>query len=268
MDGEQMNLDYLLQELMEINGVDSGLPTRLNEKKYLIRSLMNITPPHDLSQEYYTAEAAYLQNELSQKHITGMDEIHEKIGHKIFLWQGDITTLQTDAITNAANNALLGCFHPHHNCIDNAIHSASGLALRNACHAIMTKQGSKEATGGAKITRGYNLPSKFVIHTVGPIVDGPLTQDHKTSLKNCYLACLSAAGKHESIRSMAFCSISTGVFNFPKEQAAAIALETITHYMNHTPDALDRVIVNVFSEDELNVYRKVSSADQSRSGKN
>lgn len=251
--------DYLLKKLMEINGLDSDLPTALHEKKHLIRSLMNITPPRDLSEEYYIAETEYLQGELSKKQITGIDEIHEIIGPRIFLWKGDITTLQADAITNAANSDMLGCFQPHHNCIDNAIHSASGLALRNACHEIMTNQGTKEETGGAKLTRGYNLPSKFVIHTVGPIVDSDLTQANKTLLKKCYQSCLAIAGEHEEIRSIAFCSISTGVFNFPKVNAALIALETITKYLENYPDALDKVIINVFSEDELNVYRKISS---------
>jgi O-acetyl-ADP-ribose deacetylase (regulator of RNase III) len=173
------------------------------------------------------------------------------------LWQGDITTLRADAIVNAANDALLGCFIPFHACIDNAIHAAAGPRLREACGRIMQSQGAPEPTGTAKITPGYHLPASYVLHTAGPIVRGPLRRDHADALASCYLSCLDLAAQTADIRSVAFCCISTGVFGYPKEAAARVALATVDRWLRAHPGALDRVIFNVFSPDDRAVYAKL-----------
>ena len=177
---------------------------------------------------------------------------------KTVLWQGDVTALQVDAIVNAANNQLLGCFQPFHACIDNVIHSLAGPRLRDDCHTIMGLQNVLEPTGGAKITRGYNLPSRYVIHTVGPILDGGRTQvsdTEESQLNSCYTASLDLAAQIEDLRSLAFCCISTGVFGYPKEQAAQTAMTAVANWMSTHPDALDLVIFNVFTMEDLGIYK-------------
>ncbi|MFD5407829.1 protein-ADP-ribose hydrolase [Streptomyces griseorubiginosus] len=170
------------------------------------------------------------------------------------LWQGDITTLAADAIVNAANSAMLGCFVPLHPCIDNAIHSAAGPGLRDDCHTVMELQGHPEPTGTAKITRGGRLPAPYVLHTVGPIVDGTLGPDHGQALASSYRACLDLAAETGGIRTVAFCSISTGVFGFPKAPAARIALDTVADWLDEHPGVLDRVIFNVYADDDHATY--------------
>ncbi|MEU2269809.1 protein-ADP-ribose hydrolase [Streptomyces olindensis] len=170
------------------------------------------------------------------------------------LWQGDITTLAADAIVNAANSAMLGCFVPVHPCIDNAIHSAAGPALRDDCHTIMELQGHPDPTGTAKITAGHRLPARYVLHTVGPIVHGPLQADHEVALASSYRACLDLAAEAGHIRTVAFCSISTGVFGFPKGPAARIALDTVADWLDTHPGIVDRVIFNVFADDDHATY--------------
>ncbi|MGX1563909.1 protein-ADP-ribose hydrolase [Streptomyces sp. NPDC055506] len=173
---------------------------------------------------------------------------------RMVLWQGDITALGADAIVNAANSAMLGCFVPQHPCIDNAIHSAAGPRLRDDCHTIMTRQGHPEATGTAKITRGYHLPARYVLHTVGPIVDGVLRPTHERLLAASYRACLDLAADVADIRTVAFCSISTGVFGYPKRPAARIALDTVADWLDAHPGRLDRVIFNVYAPDDRAAY--------------
>ncbi|TPQ23974.1 protein-ADP-ribose hydrolase [Streptomyces sporangiiformans] len=173
------------------------------------------------------------------------------------LWQGDITTLTADAIVNAANSALLGCFVPRHPCIDNAIHHAAGPRLRADCHLIMSRQNAPEPTGTAKITRGYHLPARYVLHTVGPIVDGPLRPRHEHALASAYRSCLNLAAEVDTVRTLAFCAVSTGVFGFPKSPAARIALRTVADWMNTHPGRLDRVVFTVFNEDDQDAYRSV-----------
>ncbi|MER7693298.1 protein-ADP-ribose hydrolase [Streptomyces sp. NPDC097610] len=172
------------------------------------------------------------------------------------LWQGDLTTLVADAVVNAANSALLGCFAPMHPCIDNALHAAAGPRLREDCHTVMTLQGHPEPTGTAKITRGYHLPARHVLHTVGPIVDGPLRPDHADALAASYRACLDLAAEAGGIRTVAFCSISTGVFGYPKAPAARIALDTVADWLDRRPGQLDRVIFNVFTDDDRAAYAR------------
>lgn len=176
------------------------------------------------------------------------------VAEKIILWKGDITTLNVDAVVNASNIKLLGCFVPLHSCIDNAIHSSAGFQLRNDCAVIMGLQNEDEPAGFAKITRAYNLPSRFILHTVGPIVDGLLREEHALLLKNCYVSCLDLAERIEEIRSMAFCCISTGVFGFPIQEASEIAIRTVSAWLEKNPEAFDKIIFNVFSEYDYNVY--------------
>ncbi|MFE6496669.1 macro domain-containing protein [Streptomyces sp. NPDC057748] len=166
------------------------------------------------------------------------------------LWQGDLTTLAADAVVNAANSALLGCFIPMHPCIDNAIHAAAGPRLRADCHTIMSLQGHPEPTGTAKITRGYHLPARYVLHTVGPIVDGPLLPQHEQALAASYRTCLDLAAEVDGLRTVAFCGISTGVFGYPREPAARTALDAVASWLDRHPAHLDRVIFNVYTDDD------------------
>ncbi|MFC9131545.1 protein-ADP-ribose hydrolase [Streptomyces sp. NPDC057099] len=170
------------------------------------------------------------------------------------LWRGDITTLGADAVVNAANSALLGCFAPVHPCVDNAIHAAAGPRLRADCHTIMTRQGTPEPTGTAKITRGYHLPARYVLHTVGPIVDGPLRPQHDRALAASYRACLDLATEVDGLRTVAFCGIGTGVFGYPKKPAARTALDTVADWLDAHPGRLDRVIFNVYADEDHAAY--------------
>lgn len=170
------------------------------------------------------------------------------------LWQGDLTTLDADAVVNAANSALLGCFAPMHPCIDNALHAAAGPRLRDDCHTIMCLQGHPEPAGTAKITRGHHLPARYVLHTVGPIVDGPVLPEHEQALAASYRACLDLAAEVDDLRTLAFCGISTGVFGYPKAPAARIALDTVADWLDLHPGRLDRVIFTVYADDDRAAY--------------
>lgn len=173
------------------------------------------------------------------------------------LWRGDITTLQADAIVNAANAQLLGCFQPFHACIDNAIHWFAGPQLRQDCARLMSLEARAEASGEAKITRAFNLPSRFVLHTVGPIVQGELTAVHRRQLADSYHACLRLAHEMTNIRTIAFCGISTGVFGFPKDAAARIALQVLETWFDGYTGPIEKVVINVFSEEDEQVYRRI-----------
>lgn len=179
-------------------------------------------------------------------------------GTKLVTWQGDITTLQADAIVNAANSQMQGCFQPFHACIDNAIHAAAGPRLREDCHTIIHLQGEDEVTGTAKITRGYNLPSQFVLHTVGPIIHqgAHLTSGDKQALADCYTSCLDLALEHGDIESVAFCAISTGVFGFPKEEAASIAIDTVNSWLSTKNHSIKQIIFNTFDEHTTELYQR------------
>ncbi|MFE2141555.1 protein-ADP-ribose hydrolase [Streptomyces sp. NPDC059456] len=181
------------------------------------------------------------------------------------LWQGDLTTLAADAVVNAANSALLGCFVPMHPCIDNALHAAAGPRLRADCHTIMSLQGHPEPTGTAKITRGYHLPARYVLHTVGPIVDGPLLPRHEQALAASYRACLDLAAEVDGLRTVAFCGISTGVFGYPRTPAARTALDVVADWLDRHPARLDRVVFNVYADDDHAAYvRALTEGIQSR----
>lgn len=220
----------------------------------LFRSLVNIRMPGNISPEFERIQNEYLTEEIEKKGITNIREL-SPVEEVIYLWQGDITTLKCDAIVNAANSQMLGCFCPCHGCIDNAIHTYAGIQLRNECAEIMKKQGHEEKTGTAKITKGYNLPCKYVLHTVGPIVQGKLRHKYEDELKSCYLSCLSLADEYR-LQNVAFCCISTGEFHFPNDRAAQIAVQTVREYKENTKSKIE-VIFNVFKQIDYDYYRNL-----------
>ena len=228
------------------------IPSSNEELFRVYRSLVNVRMPNTIDEEYLRVEDAYLKNLIEEKHITDVEDLTES-EPDIFLWQGDITTLRCDAIVNAANSQMLGCFVPCHNCIDNCIHTFSGIRLRIKCNEIMKKQGHEEPTGSAKITSAYNLPCKYILHTVGPIVNGELTENNCIILESCYRSCLELAEKH-GIKSIAFCCISTGVFGFPQKEAARIAVDTVRAYKKHSNM---KVIFNVFKDEDRIIYENI-----------
>lgn len=243
-------IEYLLSERKE----RITIPSDEYNQKRMLRSLFNIRMPKPVSDEFLQIQDEYLQEENRRKGITDIADL-EPIQKGIYLWQGDITTLKCGAIVNAANSQMLGCFNPCHGCIDNAIHTFAGVQLRRDCNEIMQKQGYDEPTGQAKLTLAYNLPCKYVIHTVGPIVSGQLTQEDRDLLKSCYLSCLKLA-EEKSVDSIAFCCISTGVFGFPQREAAQIAVDTVKEYKEESHSDI-KVIFNVFKDSDLAIYREV-----------
>ena len=246
-------LNYLISYLLsERNDMDISIPTDSKEKFDLYRSLVNIRPAKKISAEYLKAEDEFLQKLTVQKGITDIANL-QLVEKNIYLWKGDITTLKCGAIVNAANSGMTGCYHPCHNCIDNCIHTFAGVRLRLKCAEIMKAQGHEEPTGTAKITPAYDLPCQYVIHTVGPIVQGRLTEKHCELLKSCYQSCLELAVLN-GIKSIAFCCISTGVFGFPQDKAAEIAVQTVREFLL-THDI--EVIFNVFTEKDYKIYSRL-----------
>ncbi len=245
-------INTLLGESPRYRGV--SVPAQAQGQKDLLRSLMNVRMPGPLTDEYISVEAAYLTEETRRKGITDIADLTPVQG-QLYLWQGDITTLKCDAIVNAANSQMLGCFRPLHNCEDNCVHSAAGLRLRNYCNDMMERQGYEEPTGQAKITPAFNLPSRFVLHTVGPIVDGELRERHCALLASCYASCLKLA-EENGCAHIAFCCISTGVFGFPQKEAAGIAVQTVKDWLAKTGSKM-KVIFNVFRDDDLAIYRGI-----------
>lgn len=247
---------YLIRELLRElpEKADMKVPADEQEQKRLLRTLFNIRMPLPVGKEFLEIQDAYLQEETRRKGITDLDDL-SLVQEDIYLWRGDITTLRCDAIVNAANSQMLGCFYPCHSCIDNAIHTFSGVQLRRACAEIMEKQGCEEQTGRAKITPAYNLPCKYVLHTVGPIIRGKLTKKDEDLLASCYRSCLALA-EQNAVQSIAFCCISTGEFHFPNDIAAEIATDTVKNYKLQTNSKM-KVIFNVFREIDWNIYRKI-----------
>ncbi len=245
---------YLIRKLLEEQPVyrDLSIPADPAGQKRLLRSLMNVRMPGKISGDFLRIQDEYLQEETRQKGITDPAEL-TAVRPGIYLWQGDITTLRCDAIVNAANSGMTGCYQPCHNCIDNCIHTWAGVQLRNYCAGIMERQGFEEPTGQAKITPAFNLPCKYVLHTVGPIVSAPLTAEHETLLASCYRSCLGLADEN-SIRCIAFCCISTGVFGFPQRRAAEIAVQTVYEYKAETNSDME-IIFNVFKDEDYEIYR-------------
>lgn len=243
---------YLLNEQPRYRNME--IPDDEREQKKLLRALFNIRMPQETSHEFLHIQDDYLHSELADKGITDYETL-SPVENGIYLWCGDITTLKCDAIVNAANSQMLGCFWPNHGCIDNAIHTFAGVQLRADCAELMQRQGHEEATGTAKITPAYNLPSRYVIHTVGPIVSGVLTNRDKELLAACYRSCLKLADEND-VRSIAFCCISTGEFHFPNDTAAKIAVKTVRDYKAQTHSEIE-VIFNVFKEHDYNIYQKL-----------
>ncbi len=248
---------FLIKELLsEDSAFRRYTPETMSEQEQrdLLRSLMNIRMPSPLSEEFIRIQDEYLKQEISEKGVTDASDL-TPVENDIYIWQGDITTLKCDAIVNAANSQMLGCFHPLHNCIDNCIHTYSGLQLRNKCHELMKKQGYEEPTGTAKITPAFNLPCRYVIHTVGPIVNVSLTDEHRRLLKSCYLSCLRLA-EENGVKSLALCCISTGVFGFPQREAAQIAVSTVRNYKAETRSGM-KIIFNVFKDEDKKIYEQI-----------
>jgi len=271
---------YLITELLKedkgsagfklglVPGNEGGFVIPDDEKSQsdILRALMNIRGPYSISEDFLRIQDEYLQQvnkERGIKDIADLKCIKEIVGSSptitrgLYLWQGDITTLKVDAIVNAANSALLGCFAPLHICIDNCIHTYAGIQLRLACNELMQKQGHEEGTGLCKITPAFNLPSRYVLHTVGPIIYTSVGKREKILLANCYKNCLETASQNQ-LESVAFCCISTGVFRFPQDLAAQIAVETVEKWLSENPaSSVKKVVFNVFGNKDLEIYKKV-----------
>lgn len=251
---QAQRLSYLLQYLCGEYDEAIPMPAGYADQRILLRKMVNVRPPRSVSDEFLAVQDAFLQQEARWRGVVDPTELpHCPRDVRISLWQGDITRLRVDAIVNAANAKLLGCFCPWHGCIDNAIHTFSGVQLRQACHALMQEQGGDEPTGTAKITPAFNLPSRYVIHTVGPIVRGLLTAKPRDELASCYWSCLALAAKH-GLESIALCCISTGEYGFPKRQAAEIAAHTVNEFLAQNT-SLKRVVFNVFLDEDCLIYR-------------
>ena len=246
----------LLKEQSQFSNVE--IPADEEGQKRLLRSLFNLRMPKKADEELLSVQNAYLQEEIRQKGITDVADLIP-VQEGIYIWKGDITTLRCDAIVNAANAQMLGCFCPCHGCIDNQIHTFSGMQLRWTCFELMKQQGYEEETGTAKITPAFNLPCKYILHTVGPIVHGRVTEKEEKQLASCYSSCLELA-EENGIKSIAFCCISTGEFRFPNKRAAEIAVETVQTYREQTGTEME-VIFNVFKENDWDIYRELLEAD-------
>ena len=247
---------FLIQELLKENVQyrDMGIPVGEEEQKQMLRGLMNIRLPGKIGMEFLKVQDEYLQAETAAKGITELDDLNP-ISEGLYLWQGDITTLRCDAVVNAANSGMTGCYVPNHRCIDNCIHSFSGIQLRIDCAEMMQRQGHEEETGKAKITKAYNLPCRYILHTVGPIIRGPLTKADCELLAGCYRSCLELAAENH-LESVAFCCISTGEFHFPNDKAAQIAVRTVKEFMQNET-SVKKVVFNVFKDLDKEIYRRL-----------
>lgn len=247
---------YLIKELLkEQPGYrDMEIPANADAQRRLLRSLMNVRMAAPVDDGFLQIQDAYLQEENRKKGFVTLADM-EELQEDLYLWRGDITRLAVGAIVNAANSGMTGCYQPCHNCIDNCIHTYAGMQLRSFCNEMMEEQGYAEPTGQAKITPAYNLPCQYVIHTVGPIVQGKLTQKDQDLLCSCYHSCLDLA-EEKGIESIAFCCISTGVFCFPNARAAEIAVETVKEHKAQTGSDI-KVVFNVFKEEDEGIYRRL-----------
>ncbi len=264
-------IDILLEEMPRFRVEAKKIPDTPEARRRLLRALMNVRTPMPLRKDFLDEQDKLLREEAEVRGVIAIDDLPtvaemrsnaaDDFASRITLWQGDITRLAVDAIVNAANSALLGCFVPGHLCIDNVIHSAAGLQLREACAAIMRGQEHDEPTGSAKITPGFNLPARFVLHTVGPIVApdecGRYTPTEKDAamLASCYRSCLTLA-KDNGLKSVAFCCISTGEFHYPKRAAAEIAIRTVRDLLTETGADM-KVVFNVFKDEDAAIYREL-----------
>ena len=255
---QQERLRYLVEGLVaeykEKHNEHIDIPMNEEEQFTLFRSLCNIRPAGSMPAEWMKVQDEYLNELAREKGIVTINDM-EKRAPQIYLWQGDITRLSVDAIVNAANNQLLGCFAPNHRCIDNAIHTFAGIELRMACSRMIEYMDMPEKTGVARKTYGFNLPAKHVIHTVGPIIYDSLTDIEREQLASCYRSCLELANSY-SLQSIAFCCISTGEFRFPNEEAAQIAIDTVRTYLKETNSKI-QVVFNVFKDIDYDIYDKL-----------
>ena len=245
----------LLKEKTEYR--DVAIPAESESQRQLLRGLMNIRAPQSANEDFLKMQDAYLQGVNEAKGIIDVADL-TPVQPGLYLWQGDITTLKCDAIVNAANSGMTGCYIPNHRCIDNAIHTYAGVELRLACEELMEQQGYPEPTGQAKITPAFNLPCRYVLHTVGPIISGRVTKEDKELLASCYRSCLELAAEN-NLESVAFCCISTGEFHFPNDLAAEIAVETVKQFMNRKT-SVKKVIFNVFKDLDKAIYEKLLGA--------
>ena len=255
---QAQRVEYLISYLQKYETYDYyrnyEISTNYEKNQILLRSLMNIRNIYEASEDFLKIQDEYLQIELNKKGITDINDL-KPIKDNLYLWKGDITTLKCDGIVNAANNKLLGCFIPNHKCIDNCIHTYAGIQLRNECYKLITKQGHDEITGQAKITNAYNLPSKYILHTVGPIINHEVNKEDEELLSSCYKSCLELALEN-NLDSIAFCCISTGEFHFPNELAAKIAIDTVKEFINKNNTNI-KVIFNVFKEEDYDIYYRL-----------
>ena len=233
---------------------DIEMPDDTQGQKLLLRSLFNVRMPEEIGEDFLQVQDEYLTEATDEKGVTDLSEL-EPVEDGIYIWQGDITTLRCDAIVNAANSGMTGCYVPCHGCIDNCIHTYAGIQLRNACATLMQRQGHEEPTGRAKITPGFNLPCKYVLHTVGPIITGELTEEDEELLASCYRSCLKLA-KENGVKSIAFCCVSTGEFRFPNRRAAEIAVQTVREYRRENNSEIE-VIFNVWKDIDDEIYREL-----------
>ena len=247
---------YLIKRLLKEQPRYSNMqiPVDTAKQKSMLRSLMNIRMPGTMDNDFLSVQDAYLLQVNVEKGVVTLSDM-EEIQPDIYIWKGDITRLKVGAIVNAANSGMTGCYQPCHNCIDNCIHTYAGIQLRLTCAKIMEEQGYEEPTGQAKITPAYNLPCDYVIHTVGPIVQGKLTKEHEELLASCYQSCLEIADEN-GVESIAFCCISTGVFMFPNKRAAEIAVKTMREYKEKTGSSI-KVIFNVFKDLDEEIYEEL-----------
>jgi len=251
---------FLIQALLKEQPQyqDISIPADANSQRQLLRGLMNIRTPHRIGADFLKMQDEYLQSETAAKGVTGVADL-TPVQPGLYLWQGDITTLKCDAIVNAANSGMTGCYIPNHRCIDNAIHTFAGVELRLACEELMQQQGYPEPTGKAKITPAFNLPCRYVLHTVGPIINGRVTKEDEELLASCYRSCLELAAENR-LESVAFCCISTGEFRFPNGQAAQIAVAAVKEFLKQQT-SVRKVIFNVFKDLDKAIYEKLLRAD-------
>ena len=251
---------FLIQSLLKEQPQyrDMGIPADTNSQRQLLRGLMNIRAPQRIGADFLKMQDEYLQSEATAKGITDIADL-TPIQSGLYLWQGDITTLKCDAIVNAANSGMTGCYIPNHRCIDNAIPTYAGVELRLACAKLMEQQGYPEPTGQAKITPAFNLPCRYVLHTVGPIISGRVTKEDKELLASCYRSCLELAAENK-LESVAFCCISTGEFHFPNELAAEIAVQAVKEFLKKQ-NSVKKVIFNVFKDLDKEIYARLLGAN-------
>lgn len=250
---------YLIRYLINENGYSQSIPADIEKQKMLLRALFNIRMPMKTSDEFLRIQDEYLKEEIKERGLTDIEDLSQN-DRDIYLWKGDITTLKVDAIVNAANSQALGCFLPNHSCIDNAIHTFAGIELRDECKQIMDERKANLKVGEAIITKGYNLPSKYVIHTLGPTIYHSVKKEDEESLGKCYISSLELAKNHR-LSSIAFCSISTGVFRFPNELAANIAISSVKRWKEIKEHRI-KVIFNVFKDLDYEIYDRLLRKDK------